>query len=94
MNRNPNRITAYVLMAGLLALQMSPALAQFTQAGTQGTNWVVQVLTPVISLAVGVVGILCLTGRIPWGWFLGAVIGIGLFFGRDQIVSLVRGWTA
>jgi len=92
MTINVNRAVTFVLLAGVLALQASPAFAQFTGAGTAATNWVVQIVQPLIALAVGIVGILCLTGRIQWPWFLAAVIGIALFFGRDQVVSLIRSW--
>jgi type IV secretory pathway VirB2 component (pilin) len=86
------RIGILVLFAGALALQASPATAQFTGAGNQATNWLVQFLTPFVPLAVAVVGILCLTGRVNWAWFGAAVVGCALFFGRDQVVSLIRGW--
>lgn len=86
------RAATTILLIGLCAVQMSPALAQFTGAGTQATSWVVQLLTPLVPLAVAVVGILCLTGRVNWGWFLAGIIGVALFFGRDQVVSLFRSW--
>jgi len=92
MSNKTQRALTFVLCASLLALQASPALAQFTGAGTQATNWFVQLLTPVVPLAVAAVGILCLTGRVNWGWFLGGVLGTALFFGRDQVVSMFRGW--
>jgi len=92
MINTTQRILAFVLYAGLLAVQATPAFAQFTGAGTQATNWVVQLLTPVVPLAVAVVGVLCLTGRVNWGWFMAGLIGVALFFGRDQVVSMFRGW--
>jgi len=93
MSTNVNRAACVVLLAGLCVLQASPAFAQFTGTGTQATNWVVQLLTPIIPLAVAVVGILAWTGRVNWAWFLGAVVGTALFFGRDQVVTMFRGWT-
>lgn len=92
MSNKTQRVLTFVLCAGLLALQATPAMAQFTGAGTQATNWFVQLLTPVVPLAVAAVGILCLTGRVNWGWFLGGVLGTALFFGRDQVVTMFRGW--
>jgi type IV secretory pathway VirB2 component (pilin) len=86
------RAATVVLLAALFALQTAPAFAQFTGAATQATSWVVQLLTPLFPLAVAVVGFLSLTGRINWGWFAAAVIGCALFFGRDQVVSMIRGW--
>jgi type IV secretion system protein VirB2 len=92
MSNKTQHTLTFVLCAGLLALRASPALAQFTGAGTQATNWFVQLLTPIVPLAVAAVGILCLTGRVNWGWFLGGVLGTALFFGRDQVVSMFRSW--
>ena len=87
-----SRAATVVLLAGLFALQVSPAFAQFTGAGTQATTWVVQLLTPLVPLAVAVVGIACFTGRVNWAWFAAAICGTALFFGRDQVVSMFRGW--
>jgi type IV secretion system protein VirB2 len=93
MRTNVNRAVSFVLIAGLCALQSMPALAQFTGTGSQATNWVVQILTPIIPLAVAVVGVLAWTGRVNWGWFVGAIVGTALFFGRDQVVTMFRSWT-
>lgn len=87
-----NRAAALVLFVGLSALQVSPAFAQFTGVGTQATSWVVQLLTPLIPLAVAVVGVMCFTGRVNWTWFAAALIGCALFFGRNQVVSMFRSW--
>lgn len=92
MSKPTRRILALFQCAALVALYATPAFAQFTGAGTQATNWVVQLFTPIVPLAVAVVGILCLTGRVNWGWFMGGLIGVALFFGRDQVVSMFRSW--
>jgi type IV secretory pathway VirB2 component (pilin) len=92
MKISSTRALALVLVVGLVALQTSPALAQFTGTGTQATNWVVQLLTPLFPLGVAVVGIMCLTGRVNWAWFAAGICGCALFFGRDQVVSMFRGW--
>ncbi len=93
MSIKTSRALAAAMLAGLCVLQVSPAFAQFTGTGSQATNWVVEFLTPVIPLAVAVIGILAWTGRVNWAWFIGAIIGTILFFGRDQVVSMLRGWT-
>lgn len=90
--KDSNRVLAFAVLAAMVVLQASPAFAQFTQAGAQATNWVVQMVTPLAGLAVCVVGVLCLTGRVAWPWFVGGVIGIGLIFGRDQVVQMFRSW--
>jgi type IV secretory pathway VirB2 component (pilin) len=92
MNKIFPRAFTFVLFASVLALQMSPALAQFTGTGTQATTWLVQLATPFVSLAVAVVGLACLSGRVNWLWFGAAIVGCALFFGRDQVVSLFRGF--
>lgn len=92
MNQSVQKALLLTMCAGMLALQATPALAQFTGAGTQATNWFVQLVTPLVPLAVAAVGILCLTGRVNWGWFVGGLVGTALFFGRDQVVSMFRGW--
>jgi type IV secretion system protein VirB2 len=93
MRTNVNRVVSVVLITALCALQTTPAFAQFTATGTQATNWVVQILTPIIPLAVAVVGILAWAGRVNWAWFVAAIVGTALFFGRDQVVTMLRGWT-
>jgi type IV secretion system protein VirB2 len=94
MSDSVQRAITFMLCASLLVLPGSPAYAQFTGAGAQATNWFVQLITPVIPLAVAVVGIFCFIGRINWAWFVGAIIGCALFFGRDQVVTMFRGWLA
>lgn len=92
MSVNTTRAVTLVTLIGVLAMQASPALAQFTGGGTAATNWVVALLTPVIPLACVVVGGLAWTGRVNWAWFVGALAGTVLFFGRDQVVSMFRSW--
>lgn len=87
-----SRAALVVFVAGLCLLPTVPAFAQFTGAGTQATSWVVQLLAPLIPLACALTGIACLTGRVNWAWFVSALIGCALFFGRDQVVALFRGW--
>lgn len=92
MTTKVNRAFTTVLLASFCLLQAAPAFAQFTGAGAQATDWVVELLTPVIPLAVLVVGILAWAGRVNWAWFIGAMVGTALFFGRDQVVTLFRSW--
>lgn len=92
MSTTTNRAITFALLTILCLVQVSPAFAQFTGTGAQATNWFVQLVTPLIPLACAAVGVLCMTGRINWAWFGGALIGTALFFGRDQVVSMFRGW--
>ncbi len=92
MKINEPRLIAFVLCFTALALQAFPVYAQFTGTGAQATSWVVQLLTPFIPLTCVGVAIACFIGKINWSWFAGAIVGTALFFGRDQVVSLFRGW--
>lgn len=92
MNNSATRAASLTLLAVLCTLQAPPAIAQFTGAGTQATNWFVQLITPLVPLACAAVGIACFTGKVNWAWFLAALCGTALFFGRDQVVSMFRGW--
>lgn len=92
MSITANRLVIFVFFTALCALQSSPAFAQFTGVGAAGTNWFVQLLTPLIPLAAAATGVLCLVGRVNWVWFMCALVGTALFFGRDQFVSMFRGW--
>ncbi|WP_343125287.1 TrbC/VirB2 family protein [Xanthomonas fragariae] len=51
----------------------------------------VTILSPVAGIAIIAVAVLCWFGKISWYWFVGIVVGIVLFFGKDQIVSWIRG---
>jgi type IV secretion system protein VirB2 len=92
MSNNAQRVLTLVICAGLLVMQASPAWAQFTETGTQATNWIVQLLTPLVPLCCIGIAIGCFVGKVNWAWFVGALIGTALFFGRDQVVSMFRGW--
>ncbi|WP_199916834.1 TrbC/VirB2 family protein, partial [Xanthomonas fragariae] len=60
--------------------------------GTSGlSNDIVTILSPVAGIAIIAVAVLCWFGKISWYWFVGIVVGIVLFFGKDQIVSWIRG---
>jgi len=47
--------------------------------------------TPVAILAVMVLAIVAMTGRISWGWPIGVIVGIGVIFGAPEIVTWVQG---
>ncbi|MCS0585429.1 TrbC/VirB2 family protein [Massilia pinisoli] len=86
-----------VLSRLAFACGLLPALAfaapPFANSGTQLKADIVQTLTPFAGFAVFVVGVLCLMGRVNWGWFVGGVIGVIMMFGNDQIVAWIRAFT-
>lgn len=47
--------------------------------------------TPIAILAVMVLAIVAMTGRISWGWPIGVLVGIGVVFGAPEIVAWVQG---
>jgi type IV secretory pathway VirB2 component (pilin) len=51
----------------------------------------VALATPIAILAIMVLAIVAMTGRISWGWPVGALIGIGVIFGAPQLVDWARG---
>ena len=82
-------------VAVLAAVMLTPMLADaqaFVQGGTQMKLYLVQLLTPLIGVAVIVFGVLALTGRTNWMLAVGAILGVIAIFGHEQIVSLFRGF--
>lgn len=81
----------------LVACSAVPALA-FAQAanpfqtGAESlvTNFTA-IATPFAVLAIMVLAVVAMTGRISWAWPIGAVVGIGVIFGAPTIVTWVRG---
>lgn len=102
MNRffRVSRISARRILGNtlkLVACSAVPALA-FAQAanpfqtGAESlvTNFTA-IATPFAVLAIMVLAVVAMTGRISWAWPIGAVVGIGVIFGAPTIVTWVRG---
>jgi len=79
--------TAAVTLPQLALAQASPFQ---TGADSLVTNFIA-LATPIAILAVMVLAIVAMTGRISWGWPIGALVGIGIIFGAPQIVAWARG---
>lgn len=79
------------------ACSMLPALA-FAQAanpfqtGAESlvTNFTA-IATPFAVIAIMVLAVVAMTGRISWAWPIGALVGIGVIFGAPTIVTWARG---
>ncbi len=88
---------ACLVMLCLLAAVAVPemALAQATSPFETGANNLVTsittIATPIAVLLVMALGIAAAAGRISWGWPLGVIVGIGLVFAAQPIVTWVRG---
>jgi type IV secretory pathway VirB2 component (pilin) len=88
---------ACLAMLCLLAAVAVPemALAQATSPFETGANNLVTsittIATPIAVLLVMALGIAAAAGRISWGWPLGVIVGIGLVFAAQPIVTWVKG---
>ncbi len=85
--RHAVAFTAATVLPQLAIAQASPFQ---TGADSLVTN-LVALATPVAALAVMVLAVVAMTGRISWGWPVGALVGIGVIFGAPQIVTWARG---
>ncbi len=88
---------AWFAVLCLIAAFAAPELA-FAQAAspfeTGATNLVTSITTiatPIAVLLVMALGIAAAAGRISWGWPIGVIIGIGLVFAAQPIVTWIRG---
>jgi len=79
-------LTAVATLPQLASAQASPFQ---TGADSLVTN-LIALATPVAILAIMVLAIVAMTGRISWGWPIGALVGIGVIFGAPQIVTWAR----
>lgn len=81
--------------AALVSALLLPLLASaepFVDTGNQAKTYLLQLMTPIASIGVLLVGVLCLTGRIAWGFLGAALVGVLIIFGHEQIITMVRGW--
>jgi type IV secretion system protein VirB2 len=87
--------TFQTLLACLACLALPElAFAQSSPFQTGATSLVTNVIaiaTPFAVLAIMVLAVVAMSGQISWGWPLGALVGIGVLFGAQQIVTWVRG---
>lgn len=98
MNRLKSMGAARVA-CGLLCLISAMAIPEFAFAQaspfeTGATNLVTNVIaiaTPVAVLLIIGLGVSAAAGQISWGWCIGFIIGIGLIFAAQPIVTWVRG---
>lgn len=102
MNRLiPNSISPGVSLLGralsVTACCALPAIAAAQaanpfQTGAESlvTNFTA-IATPFAVLAIMVLAVVAMTGRISWAWPVGALVGIGVIFGAPTIVTWARG---
>ncbi len=69
------------------------ALAQASPFQTGADNLVtnfIAIATPFAIIAIMVLAVVAMTGRISWGWPIGALVGVAVIFGAPQIVTWIR----
>jgi type IV secretory pathway VirB2 component (pilin) len=72
-------------------MALAQAASPFATGATNLVTSVIAIATPVAVLLVMALGIAAAAGRISWGWPLGVIVGIGLVFAAQPIVTWVRG---
>jgi len=72
-------------------MALAQAASPFATGATNLVTSVITIATPVAVLLVMALGIAAAAGRISWGWPLGVIVGIGLVFAAQPIVTWVRG---
>jgi type IV secretion system protein VirB2 len=78
-------------VGGVPGLALAQATSPFqTGAESLVTNFT-NIATPFAVLAVMILAVVAMTGRISWGWPIGAIVGIGVIFGAPTIVTWARG---
>jgi len=89
------RVSARVLTLSAAALVLPRlACAQTSPFQTGADNLVTSLTTlatPIAILAVMALAVVAMTGRISWGWPIGALVGIGVIFGAPQMVGWIQG---
>jgi len=81
------------LVAALAAPEwaFAQATSPFETGATNLVTAITTIATPIAVLLVMALGIAAAAGRISWGWPLGVILGIGLVFAAQPIVTWVRG---
>jgi type IV secretory pathway VirB2 component (pilin) len=99
MKRSTERFVCRAIGLSLctVGIVLVPALA-YAQAGspfeTGATNLqtsVIAIAAPVAVLLVIALGVAAAAGRISVGWALGIILGIGLVFAAQPVVTWIRG---
>jgi len=87
----PLALQAIVIAASLLTPQLALAQASPFQTGAENlvTDFVT-IATPFAILAIMVLAVVAMTGRISWGWPIAALVGVAVIFGAPQIVAWIR----
>ncbi len=86
--------SASLLLSAVVLLILPDFVFAQSPFDTGANNLVTNFLTLAFPVAVVLVmglGIAAIAGRISWGWAIGALVGIGIVFAAQPIVTWVRG---
>ena len=71
------------------------AASPFETGATNLVTSLTTLATPVAVLLVMALGVAAAAGRISWGWPIGVLVGVGIVFAAQPVVTWVRGlWGA
>lgn len=94
MNFASRNFFSLFLVFTVVAIAVMPDLAfaapSFGSGATTMKNDIINMLTPIIGIGIIALGIACAFGKLNWWWFAGAVFGIVLIYGHQQIINWVR----
>lgn len=94
LSANQLWLTCAVLLIAMFWLVPDLAFAQSAPAFGAGANNLkrdlISFLTPIVGIGIIVLGVMCAFGKINWMWFVGALFGVILIFGHEQIINWVR----
>ena len=91
---NPHAWLAVLCWVAAVAapeLALAQAASPFETGATNLVTSITTIATPIAVILVMAFGIAAAAGRISWGWPLGVIVGIGLVFAAQPIVTWVRG---
>jgi type IV secretory pathway VirB2 component (pilin) len=88
--RGASSLLSWLLLLVLPDLAFAQASPFETGANGLVTNFLTLAFPVAVVLVMGL-GIAAIAGRISWGWALGALVGIGIVFAAQPIVTWVRG---
>jgi type IV secretion system protein VirB2 len=84
-------LLCWVAAVAVPDLAMAQAASPFETGANNLVTSITTIATPIAVLLVMALGIAAAAGRISWGWPLGVIVGIGLVFAAQPIVTWVRG---
>jgi type IV secretion system protein VirB2 len=86
-----SRVLCLLAASAVPHLVLAQAAPPFDTGATNLVAAITTVATPIAVILVMALGIVAAAGRISWGWPLGVIVGIGLVFAAQPIVTWVKG---